>query len=101
MRTLAEHAGAERSAELVREYLASDYARKAKVLDKAFIGWLRKTYGVVISGAGNAMPSITDVVGLCPKDANGRPDTTLPKTVTSGTIDWRARALMAPSRGRA
>lgn len=99
VRTLAEHVSEERSAELVREYLASDYARNAKVLDKAFIGWLRKTYGVVISGAGNAVPTLGQVLDMCPKDACGRAITALPDQVSGDAGDWRARARVGMHSG--
>jgi hypothetical protein len=78
VQALTNHAGQERSAELTAEYLSSTYARNAKVLDKAFIGWLKKTYGVVISGAGSAMPDMAEIIAMCGKDKFGRPDTKLP-----------------------
>lgn len=81
VQTLTNHTGPERSAELVSEYLGSGYARNARVLDRAFIGWLRKTYGVVISGAGTAAPNMADILSMCGTDRNGRPITTLPTTM--------------------
>lgn len=61
---LSEAVGAERSQELASEYLDSDYARDAKVLDRAFIGWLAKTYSVRINGRG-AMPSMAEIIAQC------------------------------------
>jgi hypothetical protein len=77
--------------ELVEKYLANPYSRRAKVIDKAFQGWLRKTYGIVISLAGGAMPTRADNLDLCPKDEHGRPITELPKVVTPNAArNWRA-----------
>ena len=47
--------GAQNANELVAEYLGSTYARGARAINRAFIGWLKKTYGVTISGRGAAM----------------------------------------------
>jgi len=69
--------GSERAEELQTEYLGSDYARNAKVIDAAFRGWLKKTYGIEISGRGTTM-SVGELVAICGLDKRGRPNTTLP-----------------------
>jgi hypothetical protein len=81
VQALTNHVGQERSDELRAEWLGSSYARNAKIPDKAFIGWLRKTYGIQISGAGNAAPDMAEILAMCGTDKYGRPDTTLPKSL--------------------
>jgi hypothetical protein len=88
---LRQHVGQTYADELAAKYLANPYAKRAKVIDRAFQGWLRKTYGIVISLAGSAMPSRAEVLDLCPTDASGRPNTKLPKVVSNGH-DWKAAA---------
>jgi hypothetical protein len=88
--------GSKRADELVAEYLASPYARQARSINWAFRGWLRKG-GIQISGKGDAAVKLADVLELCPRDAQGRPVTALPTTVSSAN-DWRDRARAATGR---
>jgi len=66
--------GDERAGELEAEYLASDYALNAKVLDRAFVGWLKNTYGIAITGRGTTV-NIGDIIAACGTDGRGRLNT--------------------------
>jgi hypothetical protein len=88
---LRQRVGQTYADELVAKYLANPYAKTARVIDRAFQGWLKRTYGIVISIAGKATPTDAEVLALCPQDAAGRPVIALPSAVTA-QHDWRARA---------
>ncbi len=81
VRAVEDKIGAEQAKHYIDEYLNSDFGRNAKTIDAAFSGWLRKTYGIHIDRKG-AATSVGDILAMCGTDALGRPDTTLPKSLT-------------------
>jgi hypothetical protein len=86
IRQLEEQVGAERAQELASTYLASDFARDAKFIDKAFSGWLR-TYGITIkpNGAASAGNLAAEILAMLPRNADGTPNLALPKVVSRRT----------------
>lgn len=69
-------AGEERAAEIIAEYLSSDYGRR-RLHDGAFVKWARKLYGITISTRGSTFGP-RQMGELCGLDRFGKPDTTLP-----------------------
>lgn len=76
MAKLVEATNPQRALDLQREYLASDCAKNAQFLDRAFIGWLKKAHRIQISLDGD--PSIEEIRNMCGNDENGRPNLKLP-----------------------
>jgi uncharacterized protein YdaU (DUF1376 family) len=63
-KALTNRVGEERATELIAEYEGSEYATNAKVLDRAFVGWLNHTYQIGISARGDAM-SREELLAAC------------------------------------
>lgn len=70
---VAEHA--------LRSYFTSDYAKAAKVIDRAFPAWVERVYHVRLSEELSNKEIAAEILAMCGKDETGKPDTSLPKTV--------------------
>jgi hypothetical protein len=68
----------ERAAEIIKEYLNSDYGRNRRT-DRAYINWVWKTYGLRIDPRGSTMNfrQLSEIAGL---DRSGRQETSLPSS---------------------
>lgn len=68
----------ERAAEIIAEYLGSDYGRNRQH-DGAYVKWVAKTYGIQVSTRGSTFGP-RQLAELCGTDAFGRPDPSLAGT---------------------